>query len=113
MTIGGDDGNRLGIGDALVQALGREAAEHDRVDRADARACLHGNYRFDAHRHVDHYAVAFFDAARFERVGELADARMQIAIVDFGDGAVIGFKNEGDFFRLSAEVSIQAVVGNI
>jgi hypothetical protein len=47
-----------GIVDARGQAVRREAAEHDRMDRADARAGQHGEDRFGDHRHVDQHAVA-------------------------------------------------------
>ena len=46
------------------QRLGGEAAEHHRVDGADAGAGLHGDDAFDRHRHVDQDAVALLDALR-------------------------------------------------
>ena len=40
----------------------REAAEHDRMDRADAGAGLHRNHGLRDQRHVDHDAIAALDA---------------------------------------------------
>jgi hypothetical protein len=57
----------------LARLSGREAAEHDRMDRADARAGEHRVRRFRDHRHVDGDAIALFDAARLQDVGEAAD----------------------------------------
>src|SRR5688572_31760809 len=55
----------------LFRSFRREAAEHDRVNRADARASEHRDRRVRNHRHVDRDAVAFLDAEPFQRVREL------------------------------------------
>ena len=85
---------RPGVVDAHGELVRCEAAEHDRVDRADAGAGEHRDRRLGHHRHVDHDAVA---AARAEagehprrprdlvaqlRVGEAADAGRDRAVVD-------------------------------
>ena len=57
-----------------------EPAEHDGMDRADARAGEHGDGGFGNHRHVNRHAVALFDAERFQHVGELADLRVQFRV---------------------------------
>ena len=67
LPVGGDDRDGAGVDDALLQALGGEAAEHHRVGRADARAGLHRDHRLDRHRHVDEDAVALLDAERLQR----------------------------------------------
>ena len=61
--VGGDHRAGVAIGDAAGEAFGREAAEHDRVDRADPRAGEHRRRRLGDHRHVDHHPVAALDAA--------------------------------------------------
>ena len=63
LRIGSNYRTCLGIGDALVQALGGKSGEHYRMDCADARAGLHRDHGFNAHRHVDDDALAFFNAA--------------------------------------------------
>src|SRR5262249_3781487 len=68
LPIGGDHRDGARVDDAFLQALRREAAEHYRVRRADARARLHRHHDLDRHRHVDEDAVARLDAARLERV---------------------------------------------
>ena len=47
-----------GVVDAHRQLVGREAAEHHRVDGAQAGAGEHGDDRLGHHRHVDDHAVA-------------------------------------------------------
>jgi acetyl-CoA synthetase len=68
---GGDHRHGAGILDAVAQRLRREAAEHHRVRRADARAGLHCHHAFDRHRHVDDDAVALLHTARLQRVRQL------------------------------------------
>jgi hypothetical protein len=59
---GRHDELRLGIVDARGKLARREAAEHHRMHRADARARQHGDDRLRHHRHVDDDAVALADA---------------------------------------------------
>ena len=114
LEIGRDDRHRAGILDALLQALGRESAEHHRVRRADARASLHRDYAFDRHRHVNYNAVAFFDSQVFQRTGELADPGMQLLVGDVADLAVVAFKNNRPFvFDRCAQMAVQAVVRRV
>ena len=73
---------QLGIVDAVRKRIRAEPAEHDRMNRADARAAEHGDGGFGNHRHVNRHAVAFFDAERFQHVRKLADFRVQLRISD-------------------------------
>ena len=59
--VGTDDDLRLRILDARRQRSARKAAEHDAVDRADARAGQHREHGLRDHRHVDQHAVALAD----------------------------------------------------
>ena len=56
------------VGSASSMRLARlaagEAAEHHRMDRADARAGEHRERRLGDHRHVDQHPVALLDAER-------------------------------------------------
>ena len=114
LLVARDDGYGARVDDAFLQRLCREAAEHDGVGGADARAGLHGCNAFDGHRHIDDHAVALGDALGFQAVGELADFFVQLGIRCLGDGAVIGFEDDG---RLVAQaifdVAVQAVVGHV
>ena len=53
---------RPGVVDAHGELVRREAAEHDRVDRAEARAGQHGHERLGHHRQVEDDAIAALDA---------------------------------------------------
>ena len=70
LPVGGDDRYGARVLDALLQALCRKAAEHDRMNRSDAGAGLHGHHAFDRHRHVDDDAVTLFDAMRLQGIGQ-------------------------------------------
>src|SRR3546814_3102870 len=80
--VGGDHAVRLAVLDAPGEGIRREAAEHHRVDRADARAGQHGIGGFRNHRHVDGDAVALLDAARLQGIGEAADVLEELTIGD-------------------------------
>ncbi len=93
----GDDHLRRGVDDPRRHLARREAAEHDRMDRADPRAGQHGDDRFRDQRHIDQHPVALADAKRGQPAGEarhlvqhlgigqLADRPGQGTIVDEGE----------------------------
>jgi hypothetical protein len=64
------------------QFVGGEAAEDDRVDRAQPRAGQHRLQRLGHHRHVDDDAVALLDALGLQRPGERGDAVLQFLVGD-------------------------------
>ena len=70
---------RLGVVDAGCELVGREAAEHHGVHRADARAGEHGDHRLWHHRHIEQDTVALLDAKaaqdRGQRPGFRPEAR--------------------------------------
>ena len=66
--------------DARGEARRGEAAEHHRVDRADARAGEHREHRLGDHRHVDQHAVALAHALRLEHRGEAVHLGVQLAV---------------------------------
>jgi len=74
---------------ALSQSARREAAEHDRVDRADTGAREHRHGQFGDHREVDRHPVAALDALLLEHVGEPAHDVMQLLVGERGGTAVI------------------------
>ena len=76
--VGRDHDARRAVLDAALERLGREAAEHDGVHRADACAREHRDRGFGNHRHVDRDAVAFLDAEALQRIREL-DRRSRAA----------------------------------
>ena len=60
-------------------------------------------------------AVALLDAEVAQRVGELADARMQLAVADAlrGRGRVVGFPDDGDLVAARGEVAVEAVDADV
>ncbi len=58
----GDDSDAAGVVDAVGDGVGRESAEDNGVDCADARAGQQGDGELGGHAHVDGNAVAFLDA---------------------------------------------------
>ena len=109
--VRGDDHTAVGIQDAVLERLRREAAEHHRVDRADAGAGQHGHGRFGDHGHVDGHAVAPGDAPGLQDVGETAYLAMQFPVGDLlVHGGVVAFPDDGDVIAAGLQVPVQAVV---
>ena len=114
LFVAGDEGCCADVDDPLVQRLRREAAEHDRMRRADAGAGLHRDNAFDRHRHVDHDPVAFLDAALLERIRAAAYALEQVLVRDVSDRAVVRFEDHRDPFTVAGfDVTVEAVVGRV
>ena len=92
------------------EAVGREAAEHHRMHRADARAGQHGVGRLGDHRQVDGDAVALLDAVRLQHVGELAHPLVQLAIGDLLVlGRIVAFPDDGDLVAARLQMPVDAV----
>ena len=71
---------RLGVVDARRQARGGEAAEHHRMDRADAHRRQHREHRLGNHRHVQQHAVAALHALRLEQRSTAIDFGVQFRV---------------------------------
>ena len=70
------------VQDAFLERLRGEAAEHDGVHGADARACQHCVGGLRHHRHVDADAVALAHSPLLQRVCEARHFVAQLAIGD-------------------------------
>jgi hypothetical protein len=68
--------------DAGSQLVRGEAAEHHRMDGAQARAGQHRHHGLGDHRHVDDDAVPALDALAAERAGEARHLVAQLAVGD-------------------------------
>ena len=68
------------IVDAAGKFLGREAAEHHRVHRAQSRAGEHRHHRFRDHRHIEDDAVALGHALGRDHAGDPRHLVAQLAI---------------------------------
>ena len=75
-----DDHARRGVIDARGETVGGKAAEHDRMDRADACTGQHGERGFRNHRQVNQHAVAPSDAQRLQARRHAVDLAMELAI---------------------------------
>ena len=109
--VGGDDDAGSAVLDPSGQRFGRKTAEHDRMDRPDARAGEHGDGGFRHHRQGNRDPVAFFDALVFQRVGKPADFGMQIAVgqrAGCGIGAV-RFPVDGHLVAARFKMPVQRV----
>ena len=78
--IGGDDEAAAAILDPAGQRLGREAAEHHRMHRAQPCTGEHGDHAFEDHRHVDRHPVAPRHAQCLQGIGHADDFAVQFAI---------------------------------
>ena len=112
--IGGDDDLGLAVGDALGEAVGREAGEHHRMDRADPRAGQHRVGGFRNHRQIDRDAVALLDVAGAQDVGHLADFVVQLAIGDvLRLGRIVALPDDGGLVAALVEMAVDAVPGDV
>ena len=93
-AVGGDEQRALRVVDAIAQRLGAEAAEHDGVNRADARAREHRDRELGNQRQVDRDAIAALDAERLQHVRELADLPVQIEVGQRAAIAGLAFPDE-------------------
>src|SRR5690606_14859171 len=109
--VGGDDQLGLAVAHAVGDGVGGEAAEHHRVDRADARAGQHRHRGVDDHRQVDGDAVALAHAKAAQRVAEPAYARMQFAVGDVLRRGirVVGLEHQRGLVAAGGQVAVEAV----
>ena len=112
--VGGDQGAGAGVLDAVLEGFRREAAEHHRVNRADAGAGQHGVGRFRDHRHVDHHPVAFFHAAVLQGVGEARHLLEQFLVGDvlFLVG-LVALPDDRGLLGALGQVAVDAVVAGV
>ena len=108
----GEDDLGLGVVDAGGKLLRREAAEHHRMDGADARAGQHRHHRLRHHRHVEDDAVAFDHAEiLFQDAGQNLGLGLQGGVADgqlgVGDGRVV------DDRRLLAAAGLDVAVDRV
>ena len=109
-AVGGDQHLALGVVDATRERLRREAAEHDRVRRADARAGQQRHRQLGHHAEVDRDAVALDDAEAAQHVGEAVDLVVQLAVADHALVAGLADPDVGGLVAAAGrEVAIEAV----
>ena len=113
--VGGDDDLRLGALDAAGERVGREAAEYDRVDRADPRA------RRASRRpppviigQIDRHPVALLDPMPFQHVGEVGDVIGELAVGDvLGPVRIVALPDDRGLMRAIGQMAVDAIVGDV
>ena len=110
----GEDGDALGVVDAVGDGVGGEATEDYVVDGSDAGAGEEGDGQLGAHAHVDGYAVSALDVEGLEDIGEFLNFNVEFRIGEFADFAWFAFPEDGHFVAAGAErVAVDAVVGEV
>nr|GEY12335.1 hypothetical protein [Tanacetum cinerariifolium] len=112
--VSGDHHFRFAVDDATGQCFRREAAEHHRMNRTDARAGQHGDHGFGDHWHIDGHHIAAMDILAAQCVGEFADFFMQFAVGNVAAlGRVVAFPDDGDRITALGQMAVETVVGNV
>ncbi len=113
-AVDGDQHLRLGELHPLAHRLRGEAAEHDVVRGADARAGEHRDHHLGDHRQVDPHDVAAAYAEILQRVGEALHLREQLRVGDVALLPVLAAPVEGDPLAPPRQhVAVEAVVGGV
>ena len=95
-----------------LHRLDGEAAEHDVVRRADARAGEHRDDDLGDHRQEDPDDVAGLDAEVLQRVGELLDVAVEVGVRDVALLALLTAPVERHAVAVAGlHVAVDAVVG--
>ena len=112
--VRGDDDFRLGVGDAPGESVGREAAEHHRVDGADARAGEHRVSSLGDHRQIDGDPIALLDAVAFQHIGEMADLIGELRIGDeLRLARIVGLPDDRGLVGALGQMAVDAIVRDV
>ena len=113
-AIGGHDQFATRVVDAIDQRRAGEAAEDDRVRRADARARQHRNRELRNQRHVERDAIAALNVRVFQNVRKLADFGVQLLISERARLAGFTFPDQRGFVASpGGEMPVETVVRDI
>ena len=114
-AAGRQDQLGLAIVDAGGELFRRKAAEHHRMDGADARAGQHADHRFRHHRHIEDDAVALADAEVAQHGAEQLHLREQAAVgerrVGVGDGRIVDQRRL--VVAAGGDVAVERVVAGV
>ena len=110
----GEDHLGLGVVDAGGEFLGGKAAEHHRMNGADARAGEHGEHRLRHHRHIEDDAVAFADAEVAQHGAEQLHLGEHAAVGEglrrIGDGGIV---DQRHLVVARGDVAVERVVAGV
>ncbi len=114
LPVARDEELRARVLDAEPQGLRGEAAEDERVHRADARDREGRDDRLDEHGKVDHDAVAGPDDERREGVGGAGHLLLEVAVGDRPTVAGLALEVQRDLRAASRrDVPVHAVGGDV
>ena len=112
--VRGDNDVGFGVRDAAGDGLGREAAEHDGMDGANARAGEHRIGHLGNHGQVDRDPIALLDAVAFQHIGEKSDATRELSIGDVGGlRGIVAFPDDRRLVRALRQMPIDAIVSDV
>ena len=84
------------------------------MDRAYSGTCEHSEGSFWDHRHVDDDAIALFDAKfGFEKVGELVDFVVELAVCDDALVTRLTLPDDGRFIFALLQVAVDTLLRDI
>ena len=113
-AVGGDHHLGFEVLYAGLQGLGREPAEHHAVRDAQPRAGQQRHRQLRNHPHIDDGAVAGFEAAALQHVGEAAHQAVQLLVGDLPLVPRLAFPQDGHFvLAMRQQVPVQAVIGDV
>ena len=112
-AVGRDHHLGFQVLDARLQGFRRESAEHHAVRDAQPRAGQQRHRQLRDHPHVNDGAVAGFEAAALQHVGEAAHQPVQFLVGDLPLVPRLAFPQDGHFvLAMRREVPVQAVIGD-
>src|SRR5262249_17307987 len=92
----------------------RKTSEDDGVRRPNARTGQHRNCEFGNQRHIERYAIAFFNSEPLQHVGEATNFSVQLLISQRAVVARLAFPNQSCFVTTPRrQMTIQTVVGEV
>ena len=109
-----DDDLGLGVDNATRQSVRGEAAEHNRMNRADAGASEHRVGRLGNHGQIDGDAVALLDAVALQNVGEMSDMVGKLGIGDvLRFRRIVALPDDRGLFGALGQMAVDAIVRDV
>ncbi len=109
-----NDDLALRVIDAAGDGVGRETAEHHRVDRAEPRAGEHRVRGFRDHRQIDGDAVALLHAMKMQHVGEAVHLVGELGVGDVARFiGIVPFPDDRGLLGALGQMPVDAIVGDV
>ena len=112
--VAGDNGRAAGGLNTIFEGLRRKAAEYDGMNRADARAGQHRVRGLGNHGQVQADAVAAFNAACAQGVGQAADLVFELRVGDRPAVRwIVAFPDQGDLLGAFGQVPVDTIDADV